>query len=176
MKFIFIFFLVVSICGCSSGGSESENQQGVFSAQENVDISDIEGFWVNACVESQESENIYTRDFIDYKSGQILNLENQISVGKLNSSDSNCSLTPVYDGNLTNVDYVPYLNGVASDFSPVGIYTNSEGIQLKVIEFAVEINNSTRLAYYINGDVLYFAYQINSNYELDYENPYSLSE
>ena len=79
--------------------------------------------------------------------------------------------------NLTDVVYIPSFEGEGSDFEPIGIYTNSEGIEAKVVEFAAGNIQSTRLAYYIiDGEILYLSYEKGSNYTFDYSNPYKLTE
>ena len=63
MKSVFIVVIIVLISACSSDGTET--LQGVFNPESNIDISDIEGFWVNACIESEEFENVYKWQFLD---------------------------------------------------------------------------------------------------------------
>jgi len=174
MKFLFIVVISVFISACSSDGSETS--QGVFSPQLNIEISDIEGFWVNACIESEELEDVYTWKFLDYKSGNIVGSENQMSFGNQYFSDANCTQAPLINNNLTDVVYTPSFEGEGSDFQPIGLYTSSEGIEAKVVEFNSGNLQSTRLAYYIDGEILYFSYEENSNYTIDYSNPYRLTE
>jgi hypothetical protein len=177
MRLIVLIFVSVIVSACGSSGSENNESEGVFSPQENVDTSDIEGHWVNACVESDEYENHYKREFLDYKSGTIINSENEISFGHQNFSDFNCSLAPVSDpGNLTNVVYIPQFEGVGTNFISAGTYTNTDGIESKVIELNDQVNNSSRLAYYINESTLYFSFQNNSGYTFDYAESYRSTE
>ncbi len=170
-----ILILIATLCACSNGSSDSDENvisQGSFAAQENVDVSDIEGLWVNSCVPSEEYENIYSRQFLDYMSGFISDSENTIAFGYQYFVDSNCSQAPEPNTDLIDVVYIPSYGSDSINFDPVGLYTNSDGTVAKVVEFASEFNGSTSLAYYINEDILYLSFSNSSNYQFDYSDTY----
>tara|TARA_R110001592_G_scaffold361870_1_gene673927 strand:+ start:685 stop:1209 length:525 start_codon:yes stop_codon:yes gene_type:complete len=170
-----IFMLIAALSACSNENSENDIS-GSFSPQENIDVSDIEGLWVNSCLPSQELENIYYRQFLDYKSGYIAESQNLISFGNQYFSDANCTQQPEPNSNLVDVVYIPSFDSDSIDFNPIGIYTNTDGIIAKVVEFSSETNGSTHLAYYINNDALYLSFSNGLNYQFDYSDTYRLAQ
>jgi hypothetical protein len=174
MKYAILVF-IAALCACSNGSSDSDENlvsQGIFTAQENVDVSDIEGLWVNSCAPNEQYENLYSRQFLDYLPGNISDSENTISFGYQYFIDSNCSQMPEPNTDLTDVVYIPYFDRDSINFNPVGIYTNSDGIVAKVVKFTSEFNGSTYLAYYLNEDILYLSFSNGSNYQFDYSDTY----
>jgi len=166
-----ILILIATLSACSNGSSDSE-ASGSFSPQENIDISDVEGLWVNSCLPSEELENIYSRQFLDYASGYISDNQDLISFGNQYFSDANCTQSPEANSNLVDVVYIPSFDSYSTEFNPVGIYTNTDGIVAKVVELSSVTNGSTHLAYYISQDILYLSFNDGLNYQFNYSDTY----
>jgi len=107
MKKISILVTILFLIGCSSGSSERDSlvsTQTGFEARDDINTSDLEGFWVLPCTESSSYPDGYQRAFLDYKSGKISNSGNTVSLGYQNFSDANCITPPVFDSeNLNNL-------------------------------------------------------------------------
>ena len=176
MKFRLYFlaaFLLGACGGENSGSAPQFESQDRFISDESINVEDLTGFWSNSCIESNVYSNVYQREFLDYNSGTISKSSKHISIGVRNYSDSDCiqSVKSRLNGD-GQLEIIPDYEGVETAFSVMGVYRTTEGLEAKVIEFANEVNGSTRIAYHINEGELYFAYEKSGSYEFDFSNPY----
>ena len=175
MRKVSSLIVFLFICGCSSGSSEDKELRSTslgFEARQDIDATDLEGLWVNACIESTEPNGAYQREFIEYKSGASFGNESDISVGQMFFSDANCIDSPEIDPN----DVMPIISGRSASFTPVGLYTDKQGITSKVLEFASNFDGGDHLAYKVLNETLYYAFGQNSEFDIDYDDTYQHAE
>ena len=173
MNKISVIFFSLFLVSCSSNNSgskdaidsvEGEINRGLLTLQDDIDISDLRGFWQSSC-------NNYHRSFLESNGSKFAIGENEVAIGSGSFLDQNCKVLFSEFNNLP--DSLSVMNYTAT---PIGIFLTNEGVEAKVIELISTDMKSRRIAYYVSEEALFFTYEYNGNYSFDIENEYRVSE
>lgn len=166
MKRLFLILIFSILTACS----ESNNtESGELVLNSNIDLTDLHGNWVNACLLNIDYENIYKREFLK-TFGNTSDNPSVISIGYSNYGDSDCSQLP------PSTDGLVLTQGTNIAISPYGIYTTADGLSSKVVELETEFQGSYKMAYLVNDNTLFFTFENNNEFNFDFNEPYTLNE